>query len=563
MLESLRIVNFALIDELTVDFKKGLNIFTGSTGAGKTIIVDALGLALGQRASDESIRTGETRAVIEAVFDKSSVSLQAEIEPPDSDQIILRREVNRDGKSKAFINDRQVTLQSLRSIGDDLASITGQHEQKGLMDSDSHRLILDSYAEIKDDLKRLAETYCEFQNKNAELMALQSKQSESASERELLAYQIQEIEQASLLEGEDEELEKEKIQLVNAETVKTICRLCREVAFEESGSVSERLKACVREMAKAARYSEKADDIKVKFEEQLLNLEEIDNLLYKLESAFEADPGRLEIVEDRITLIKKLKKKYGQSISQIHEYLAQAKQKLESFEDLGGRIKSLTADLNACREKLSRLASDVSSKRKKAAQRIEKAVISHLADLAMPGASFKVDFRVQPDPGGPYLIESRTLAGDQTGFDKVEFLICANPGEGLKPLSSTASGGELSRILLALCSVLSQAYPAQTLVFDEIDSGISGEVASQVGKKLQRLAQTRQVICITHLQQIASRGEAHFKVYKGKSKGRAVTRIKLLEGKERLAEIARLLAGEKISDITLDSAAQLLEEGNQ
>lgn len=563
MLESIRIVNFALIDELTVDFKKGLNIFTGSTGAGKTIIIDALGLALGERASDESIRTGESQTLIETVFDVPVKDITPEIQLPDGNQIIIRREINRDGKSKAFVNNHQVTLQNLRSLGADLASITGQHEQKGLMDNSSHRSILDNFAEIKEDLKNLEDTYNKYQSLKCELIALQTKQSESSSERELLAFQIKEIELASLMEGEDEKLEQEKLQLLNAETIKTICRLCRELTFEESGSSFERLKACAKEMGKAAKFSDKAQEIKVKIEEQLLNLEEIDGLLYKMESAYELDPGRLEMVEERIALIRKLKKKYGHTISEINDFLINAKQKLSNYEDLGGQLKSLAMELNSCRANLSNLASEISSKRKKAAQKIEKIVIGHLADLAMQGSSFKVDFRVQPDPEGPYLKESQSLAGDQSGFDKIEFLICANTGEGLKPLSSTASGGELSRILLALCSALSQIYPAQTLVFDEIDSGISGEVASQVGKKLQKLAQSRQVICITHLQQIASRGEAHFKVYKGKVKGRAVTRVKLLEGKDRLAEIARLLAGEKISDITLDSAAQLLEEGNQ
>ncbi len=563
MLESIRIVNFALIDELTVDFKRGLNIFTGSTGAGKTIIIDALGLALGERASDESIRTGETQTIIEAVFDKPTKNIVSEIELSESDQIIIRREINRDGKSKAIVNNHQVTLQNLRSIGENLASITGQHEQKGLMDKSAHRLILDNFAEIKNELKNLEDIYNKYQNLKKTLDALQAKQAESSSERELLAFQIKEIELASLLEGEDESLEQEKLRLINAEAIKTICRLCREITFEESGSTSERLKACAKEMAKAAKFSEKAEEIKSKIEEQLLNLEDIDRLLYKMESANELDPGRLEIVEDRLTLIKKLKKKYGQTIVEINEFLLQAKRKLNDYEDLGGQIKSLTTELHSCRANLSNIASEISTKRKKAAQKIEKNVIGHLMDLAMHGSSFKVDFQVQPDSEGPYLLGSQSLAGDQSGFDKIEFLICANPGEGLKPLSSTASGGELSRILLALCSALSQVYPTQTLVFDEIDAGISGEVASQVGKKLQKLAQSRQVICITHLQQIASRGEAHFKVYKGKVKGRAVTRIKLLEGKERLAEIARLLAGEKISDITLDSAAQLLEEGNQ
>jgi DNA repair protein RecN (Recombination protein N) len=563
MLETIRIVNFALIDELTVDFKKGLNIFTGSTGAGKTIIIDALSLALGERASDDSIRTGAAQTIIEASFSELSAQTLTDKDLTNESEFIIRREINRDGKSKIFINSRQVTLQYLRNLGRDIVSITGQHEQKGLMDNTSHRQILDNFAGLKDELLALEEIHNTYLRIKAELETIRKRQADSSSERELLAFQVKEIDAASLAENEDEKLDQEKLRLVNAEAVKTICRLCQDVIFEESGSASERLKICSKEMTKAARFSEQAESIRVKIEEQLLNLEEIGGLLNKMESAFESDPGRLEIVEDRISLIKKLKKKYGQSIIEIDDFLIQAKNKLGGYEDLGGQIKKLSAELESCRAKLSAQAVEISDKRKKTALKIEKEVIGHLSDLAMQGSSFKVDFQIRQDPEGPFIVDSQTLAGDQNGYDKIEFLICPNPGEGLKPLASTASGGELSRILLALCSALSQVYPAQTLVFDEIDAGISGEVASQVGKKLQRLAQARQVICITHLQQIASRGEAHYKVYKGKLKGRAVTRIKLLEGQDRIVEIARLLAGEKISDITLDGAAQLLEEGNK
>jgi DNA repair protein RecN (Recombination protein N) len=562
MLETLRIINFALIDELVVNFKKGLNIFTGSTGAGKTIIIDALGLALGGRAGDEFIRTGASQTIIEATFDNASAIKFADKFIADEDTIIIRREINREGKSRLYISDHQATLQSLRNLGGQLASITSQHEQKGLMDIAGHRQILDSFAGLNDKLNALAELYKSFLDLKTELNSLQKKQNEAAAEKELLEFQIKEIENAGLAEGEDEQLEQEKLQLINAEFIKAACRACRESIFEESGSVAERLKTCIKEIAKAVKFSQQAALIKDKLEQQYLNLEETDGLLDKLETAFEFDPVRLEIVEDRVNLIKKLKKKYGQSIGEINEFLRQARAKLDGYDDLGEREKRLKIEVQIGQNKLSSLASEISIKRKQAALKIEKEVVKHLADLAMQGSSFKIDFQVRPDPGGPFIVDNQILAGDEFGFDKVEFLICANPGEGLKPLASTASGGELSRILLSICSTLSQVYPTQTLVFDEIDTGISGEVASHVGKKLRRLAESRQVICITHLQQIASRGEAHFKVYKGKVKGRAVTRIKLLEGQERQAEIARLLAGEKISDIALDGAAQLLKEGN-
>ena len=561
MIESLRIVNYALIDDLTVEFKPGLNIFTGSTGAGKTIIVGALSLALGERASEEAIRTGSEQTLIEATVSASNSGISELIEPDDAERIIIRREIKKNGRSKVIINDRQITLTTLKDLGQRLTDISGQHRQRGLTDPSSHLEIIDRYTGLESELDDLAGLYKAYNGQRAELTKLENRREQIIAEKELLEFQVKEIEGAGLIEGEDEALEKEKIQLAHAESVKAACQVVHTILFDDDGSSLERIQTAIKELGKTAKFSDQAEAITKKLEVFAINLEEAGGDIRDLEQNFEFDPGRQDIVEDRLTLIKKLKRKYGNTIPNILNFLDEAKVKAHGYADLDSKITELKSELAQSRKELSQRAIDISKMRKAAALKLEKDVMKHLGDLAMKGAEFKVNFTAMEDSSGAYQIGRKSLAGDESGFDIVEFLICPNPGEELKPLASTASGGELSRILLAIISSVVDAFPRDTLVFDEIDAGISGEVASQVGKKLQKLAQNRQVICITHLQQIASRGEVHFKVYKGKSKGRTVTKVKLLDGDQRIEEIARLLAGEKISDVALDGAARLLEEG--
>ena len=568
MLESIRISNYALIDNLTIEFSPGLNIFTGSTGAGKTIIIGALGLALGERASEDSIRTGARNATVEAVFSTSNKTDElrrlevARDLIDDKESLIIRREINRDGRSRAFVNNYRVTIQSLKNIGANLADITSQRHHKSLLDPNIHRQILDDYAGLQGEIRELADIFKKYNQLKSELEDIKKKQAESTAEKELLEFQIKEIESSSLAEGEDEQLEQEKLQLINAERIKTACYICQSNLFDDNGSVSSRLNSAAIELGHILKFSMLAEKIKNAIDEYIINLEDIGTMLRELSDNIEFDPVRLEVVEERITHIKRLKRKYGQTIGEILQYCQRAKEKVAGYEDLDDLVKKLNDDYKSCRIELSAMAEKISRRRKKAALEMEQKVIQHLSDLAMQNSDFKVYFDIKEDPDGPFMINSKSYAGDDSGFDKVEFLICANPGEQLKPLASTASGGELSRVLLALCSVLSGVLPRDTLVFDEIDSGISGKVATQVGKKLQMLAKKRQVICITHLQQIASRGIAHFKVYKGKSGKRSVTRVKRLSGDQRVTEIARLLAGERISDVALDGASQLLEEGS-
>jgi len=561
MLETLHIINYALIDDLTIEFDPGLNIFTGSTGAGKTIIFGALGLSMGEKASEEIIRNGANTATVEAEFSYNKTTDMLFDNINDSENIIIRREIKRDGRSRAYANNRQITLQFLKTIGAKLTDIVGQHKQKGLTDPSEHRQILDLYAGLDTDLQQLAELYNKYYKLKSGCDDLKSRQDKSTAEKELLEFQVKEIEFACLSEDEDNHLQKEKQQLINAEKVKASCRLCYDSLFDEDGSAAERFKSAEKEIGYIGKFSNQAEIIKSKMDELSINLDEVGVLLRDLSDSFEFDQSRLEIVDDRIALINKLKHKYGRTISEILKFCEEAKIRAAGFENLNEEYKRASRELINCRNELSKKARDVSQRRHDAAIALEKEVVKHLSDLSMKGSDFKIGFESKESADGPFLVDQKSLAGNEHGFDDVEFLICPNPGEQLKPLATTASGGELSRILLAICSALADIFPKGTLVFDEIDTGISGEVASQVGKKLQKLAVNRQVICITHLQQIASRGEAHFKVYKGKSKGRSVTRIKKLDGDQRVAEIARLLAGEKISDIALDGAVKLLKEG--
>jgi len=561
MLESLHISAYALIDDLTVNFKKGLNIFTGATGAGKTIIVGALSLVTGGKGGENLIRSGDSKAVVEAEFGVCDYVRKAIPEFAGEDRIILRREMTRDGKNRASINGRQVTLGQLKTIGSALVNITGQHQQKGLLDTTTHRTILDDFAGLHKDVDRLKSLYLEFRRLKADLDNLKMKQAAIEAERELLSFQIDEIDSAGLTENEDENLEREKQRLVHAEAAKSIISSCRQLLFEDAGSAAERIAQAVRELARLTKMIPSAENLKSELEKQSYELEEFDNGLSRIEKTCDPDPDRLEIVEERLALIKKLKRKYGQTIEEIGDFRNRAAARLNELNDSAGNLMEIEKRLDSVRRSMSVLAAQLSAERQAAAGRLEKETARNLAELSMAGCEFKVKISQQDDSEGDFLIDDKRYAGDSGGVDSVEFLICANPGEGLKPLAATASGGELSRILLAICSSLSQTYPVDTMVFDEIDSGISGEVASSVARKLLKLAQDRQVICVTHLQQIASRGEAHFRVFKGKAKGRSVTRIKLLDENERIAEIARLLSGERISDISLKGAAALLEEG--
>lgn len=561
MIRSLHICNYALIEDLAVELKPGLNIFTGSTGAGKTIIIGALGLVLGERATEEIIRTGAESAIVEAELNCTDGKRLKHLILDESNNLIIRREIKKDGRSRAYINNHLSTLGGLKEIGDNLVDITSQHRQKGLTDSSTHIQIVDRFANLETDLKELADLFKQFNFKKTELAELTTKQDNWKAEKELLEFQIKEIESATLEDDEDNRLEREKLQLINAEKIKTACQISESNLFNDEGSAAERLKAAAMELRKIAKYSDQAESLGQKLDELSILLDEAGVSIRELTDSCEFDQSRQEIVEDRLALIKRLKRKYGQSIADILTYCDLAKSKSSKYENLDEVIIKLTDDLKTLQDRMSAKANDISISRKNAAARLEKQVIKHLADVAMKGADFKAGFKREENEAGPYLIDSKRFAGDETGFDSVEFLICPNPGEQLKPLVSTASGGELSRLLLAIISALTDCFPRETLIFDEIDTGISGEVASQVGKKLQNLAQNRQVICITHLQQIASRGEAHFKVYKGKSEGRSITKIKIMEGDNRVAEIARLMAGEKISDVALDNATQLLKEG--
>jgi len=561
MLKTLRISDYALIDNLMIEFKPGLNIFTGSTGVGKSIIFGALSLAMGERTSDEVIRTGAKSATVEAEFSYDKINKLPFEMAGDSESLIIRREINNQGRSRAYINNRLATLVNLKAIGSNLIDIIGQHRQKGLTDSASHQDILDLYAGLKNELEQLRKLFNKHNKLKSEYEKLKIKQKESEDEKELLEFQIKEIEQASLIKNEEEQLKKEKQQLLNAEAIKLSCQISGRSLFDEDGSAFERFKNSAKELGRIAKFSNRAEVIRNKLDELSINLDEIGIQLRGLGDSYEFDEAKLDIIEDRLALINKLKRKYGNTIEEILRFADDAVNKAAVFSNDNQEIKKLADELKTSQQQLFYKAAEISQKRKQAAQKLEKEVVKHLTDMAMKDAAFKVDFSVKNDVDGPYIDGSTKLAGSESGYDNIELLICANPGEQLKPLSTTASGGELSRILLAICSALVDAFPKETLVFDEIDTGISGEVAVKVGRKLQKLAENRQVICITHLQQLASRGEEHFKVYKGRSKGRYVTRIKKLEGDQRIAEIARLLAGEKISDIALDGAAKLLEEG--
>lgn len=562
MLESLHIAGYALIDDLKIDFGKGLNIFTGATGAGKTIIVGALGLVAGGRGGENMIRTGDSKITVEAQFSIND-SMRGQMPELAESTIILKREISRDGKNKAFLNGKTISLSQLKAIGAMLVSITSQHQQKGLLDTASHRNILDEFAGLQKQAAELNALYLGFQRMKNTLSQLKKSQQTIDAERELLQFQISEIDAAMLKANEEAELESEKQRLIHAETIRAGIANCRQILYDDADSASDRIAQGIRELSKLGKIMSQVDKLREALERQSYELKELELELSRIERGCDPDPARLEIIEERLIHIKRLKRKYGQTVEDIDKFRQEAARRLAELDNLENKIAEMEAKADKMRIAMSNLAASISSKRAAAARLLEKETARNLAELSMAGSEFKVQISQKIDPEGEFIIDGEAFSGDSGGIDMVEFLICANPGEGLKPLASTASGGELSRILLAICSALNLAYPVDTMVFDEIDSGISGEVASAVAKKLQKLSRNRQVICVTHLQQIASRGDAHYRVYKGRAGGRAVTRVKFLDNDGRIAEIARLISGEKVSEIALEGAAALLEEGGE
>jgi DNA repair protein RecN (Recombination protein N) len=544
MLKELRIKNLAIIDDLKVRFEKGLNILTGETGAGKSIIVDSLGLALGGRGQSDMVRSGEKEAVVQAYFEPAEGSELPDIGIDRSGGFILRRAISASGRSRAYINDTMVSLQSLAEFGRSLVDIHGQHEHQSLLSVDRHRLFLDAFGRLQDDAARVGMLFREISVMKKELADLKEKVKERAHRLDLLKFQIQEIDGSSLRSGEKEELVEKRSILSNLARLKELAETAYAAIYSSEGSCIERLSYIIVKTREMSSVDPSVSEILNMLESGLPLIEDAAVSLRRYKDKYDIEPGSLADVEDRLELIGKLEKKYGEGIENIVRYRDNAEKELKGLELADEKIGTLEDKLGKRQEELLGFANSLSEKRKKTARRIEELVTGELKELAFGKAEFVID--VIPD----------TISA--SGVDKVEFLFSPNPGEPPRPLLRIASGGELSRVMLALKSILADFDSIPVLIFDEVDAGIGGKTAISVGKKLREIANKRQVLCATHLPQIASQGDFHLRIEKAQRGERVNVEVKELLGEDRVAEVARMLSG-KVTPVSLKHARELIE----
>ncbi len=563
MLREIHIQNYAVIDNLTVEFGLGLNLLSGETGSGKSILVDALGLALGGRASPEVIRSGEERAQVTAVFSAEGIPPWAETLASlgaggsEDGELILRREIQSGGRSRMLVNDQPVTLAAVRALAHRLVEMHGQNEHVELFDRAAQLDLLDQFAGVSAELESVAALHARRNELEKELESLSQNEQERLRTVDLLAFQVRELDDAKLEPGEDTHLEDERRVLSNLEKIRATASGAFQELYEDEGAAIARVAAAARQLEDLARYDFAAASQVESLASARATLEDIAEFLRDYVGKLEANPARLEEIEDRLALIDRLKRKYGSSVEAILDYAAETRQKLAGLQHADERREIIRKDLARAAAEYRKAAEALSEKRREAARRMVKLVLAELAQLGMEKTRMEIYFEKAPEG-----------QGGAAGIDEIEFRISPNPGEELRTMEKIASGGEISRLMLALRTVVGQARVGRsartadaTFIFDEIDAGIGGRVAESVGQRLKRLARDAQVLCVTHLAQIACFADRHFYVEKSARGNRTITTIKPLSGdKERAEELARMLSGSQITDAVLKHAATMLRQ---
>ena len=561
MLVQLNISNFAIINHLETRFRPGLNILTGETGAGKSIIINAVNLILGGRASSDLIRTGSEEARVEALFnipEKHSINeLLSGLGLPFDGELLIQRTISREGRNRVNINGSMATLQMLSKLGLSLISISGQHEHQWLLRPENHLYLLDEFGGLNEEREALAESYRSHQTLKEDLKGLEREIREGEQRQELSAFQADEIRRADVKNGEDGLLIEEKNRLRHAEMLMQIVAESYQTLYENEDAVISSLSQCMKKIETGIEADRRLLPIKDAIASARVELEEAALELRNFQKSITIDPDRLEHIEERLQLINRLKRKYGSTIEEILKFEEALSQRIDHLELKRKTLEKVRMELNEIEKVVVSHAVALSMKRHNAAKKLQKAVEQELNRLDMGGTRFEAHFyatkagnRDEPK------VDIEGIRGD--GYDNVELMISPNIGEELRPLSKIASGGELSRIMLALKTILARNASVETIIFDEVDSGIGGATAEVVGEKLHSLAQYHQILCITHLPQIASKGNTHYLVKKQVIDRRTQTVISKLNAEERLMEIARLLGGRTISKKTVAHAKEML-----
>ncbi|NTV46219.1 MAG: DNA repair protein RecN [Chlorobiales bacterium] len=563
MLKTLYIKNFALIEELSIEFGSGLNIITGETGAGKSILIGALSLVLGERANSEVVRKGAEKAIIEVTLDASNNKRVDELlkanEIDFSDEMILRREISLKGQSRCFINDTPTTLAILKEVGDLSIDLHGQHDHQSLLRIETHLRLLDEYGGLGGLVEEFQKRHCEFKEIRSQIDELRKKEQVLQEKKHLYEFQIREIDALAPQPNEEDSLESEQTILENAEKLFSATNDLHEILYAADDSVHNQLVAARNMLEDLARidkiFSEAASDA---YSAQAL-VDEINKFVQRYNSRIDFNPERLEELRERLSALNSLRKKYGRTTEELLAYRHQIGEEVQLAENFEEEIQKREQQLQAVQADLSKSAHRLSEKRMQVAKRLSKVIVDELKRLGIPEGQFDVDFSHIDLPNGDVIIGNNRYEATNSGYDHIEFLLSTNIGEDPKPLAKVASGGEISRIMLAIKTVLAKSERLPILVFDEIDTGISGKIAQVVGFSIKELSRYHQIIVITHLAQIAALGQIHFRVRKETVKQRTVSIVERLNPDEHQKEVARLLSGTEITDASLRSAQELID----
>ena len=569
MLFQLNIKNMALIKELNIEFEEGLNVLTGETGAGKSIIIQAINIILGSHTSSDLIKEGENRLIVEGLFIISSLEKEwiNNINPDlklinDEETMLIRRELNKKGRNKCWVNERLVNLSLLQKIGKYLVDLHGQHNHQSILDSSTHIDLMDSFGG-ENTLKCKSEyfdVYRLWKEKKKKLSEIIRKKEENLKRIDYLKFQLNEINDASLLKNEDKTLEEEETVLRNAEKVINIMEKAIFILYEgeaEQFSVRDFINEVSSNMGEIATLDNRIEKIKENLKEISYRLEDAVSEITEYKDKVSLNPEKLREVEERLNLINNLKSKYGNTIEEIISYRDKIYKELNAIDYNDAKVEKLKEEVKSLEQIVSRLSKKLSDNRKKIARKIEEDVVKELNDLKMKNCLFEVSIIHQEDINGISINRKKYKTGPK-GIDLIEFMISPNLGEGLRPLARIVSGGEVSRIMLALKSILSEVDRIPTLIFDEIDSGVGARLGEVVAEKLKNISKKRQVICVTHLPQIACKAQKHFYIEKYILNHFTEIKIEEIKGDNRIHEIARMLDGNQISEITIQHAQKML-----
>ena len=564
MLKELLIKNFAIIDDLNIRFECGLTILSGETGAGKSIIINAVNLLLGSRVNARMIRDGYETAELSAHFDvpeaSTAAAIMAENGYDPQDGLLVRRIISGNDRHRIYINDRMATMQMLTSITADLASISGQHVHQGLIREETHLTILDRFGGLSPRVRQVSDLHGKIVTLVQALQVLEEKKKNQDKQMDLLRYQAAEIANADIMPGEDESLEKERLRLKHAESLHQSVFSAIETLHGADGAILEQLGEVRKNLEKAADIDDGLTAGVQNLSDHLFGLEDVTDSLRAYLGSLDTEADRLESVETRLDLINKLKRKYGGSLETLFQKRDAIEVELAATTVIDDDIQRSETQLNDYYDQVSRLARRLSEERKQVASDFAESVEKELEGLKMAGTRFGVSLSPLPcsKPASPWLrVDDNLLSA--TGIDQAAFMIAPNVGETLKPLASIASGGELSRVVLALKAILAETDAVGTVIFDEVDAGIGGAVAEVVGKKLEALSKKHQLICITHLPQIARFGDQHYYIEKQVKNGRTTTTIRPMDQEDRIKELARMLGGEIVTRTALEHARTLME----